>query len=280
MDIKPVESIEKPKYPVKEDIKADLLKNSMPKRWVSSTAAKIAFGTLAAMSLAGCATIQKNGASSVQPEETPSIEQTDTIYTQTAGVPLAPTVTVAPLFLHGEGRGAFGCVMVAPPVFLSEEDALAVINEAAKEYGLNFSSKESLEFENVLQPATDINPDGLVDGEPTAESSDKIINLKADFTDSEHGVAIEFISVDDVKAWQISPSGASVEEYDTQDAAAQLSEALENAYPVGYTSFTAGVLYDPCEFSEDETEARSMSSEQLKSQAKDFFEWLRQQGII
>jgi hypothetical protein len=34
---------------------------------------------------------------------------------------------VAPIFQHGEGRGATGCIVMSPPVFLSEEEALQVI---------------------------------------------------------------------------------------------------------------------------------------------------------
>ena len=36
---------------------------------------------------------------------------------------------VAPIFQHGEGRGATGCIVMSPPVFLSEEEALLVVRE-------------------------------------------------------------------------------------------------------------------------------------------------------
>ncbi len=38
-------------------------------------------------------------------------------------------ISVAPIFEHGEGRGATGCVVIVPPVFLSEEEALQIANE-------------------------------------------------------------------------------------------------------------------------------------------------------
>jgi hypothetical protein len=40
---------------------------------------------------------------------------------------------VAPIFVHGKGISAFGCEIVAPPVIISEQDALEIIrNEFAK----------------------------------------------------------------------------------------------------------------------------------------------------
>ena len=185
-----------------------------------------------------------------------------------------PTIPIAPLFVHGNGMGAFGCQMVAPPVFLSEDEALSVVNDVAKDYGLEFSAQVSIEFSDVLEPSVNLN-----DPENTLPS-DAYITLRPDFMDEAHGVAIEFVSVEDVKAWHKSGNAmSSVEQYDTRGAAAQLSDALDEAY--SDTISTAGVLYDPCELSEtSETDSRTQSVEQLKKQAKDFFEWLKSQGVI
>lgn len=46
---------------------------------------------------------------------------------------------VAPIFEHGEGRGATGCVVVNPPVFLSEQDAMQVIREELPKSGVSLS---------------------------------------------------------------------------------------------------------------------------------------------
>jgi hypothetical protein len=165
---------------------------------------------------------------------------------------------------------------------------LTVINEVAKEYGLEFSDQGKAEFSTVLRPVTHFaTPDANAPG--GTAPPDVFITLKTDFSDSRHGVAIEFISVEDVKSWCKDSSGI-MDEYDTKDAAAQLSEALENARPKEV--YTAGVFYDPCESYEpedlsvkvdwDEVDAKSreMSGEQLKKQARDFFEWLKAQGVI
>jgi hypothetical protein len=110
--------------------------------------------------------------------------------------------------------------------------------------------------------------------------SDTYISLRPDFIDAKHGLAIEFVSVEDVKGWYKEGNMmSSVEQYDTKGAAAQLSDALDDAYSDTYV--TAAVLYDPCELSEtSEAQSRFMSVQQLKRQAKDFFDWLKSQGII
>jgi hypothetical protein len=48
----------------------------------------------------------------------------------------AGKVSVAPIFEHGEGRGATGCIVIVPPVFLSEEESLQVVNEALAQHGV------------------------------------------------------------------------------------------------------------------------------------------------
>lgn len=288
MQIRPVGSKKDPAYPRKENITEEMLKASPPQRWTKNAAAKIALGTLAVVSLAGCAPeMQTAGvpappsgetegstvwetplATSPAPSETPIIEMT------LSGDVMPPTINIAPLFVHGDGIGAFGCVMVAPPVFLSEDEALSVINGVAKDYGLAFSADVSVEFSNVLQPSVNI-----MEPENTPPSN-TMVTLKPDFSDEDHGVAIEFVSVEDVKGWaQEGSVASSVEQYDTKGTAAQLSDALDDAF--SDTLATTAVLYDPCEFSEEsEKETRKLSVEQLKNQARDFFEWLKSQGVI
>lgn len=284
MEIKPVKDAQPPNYPLKKEVSTQQIKASVPQRWVLSRAAKVALGTLAAMSLAGCLPEVYPG-EAIAPAVTTENTVSPTEGQPLAGVPAAPAVTVPPLFVHGEGLGAFGCVMVVPPAFLSEDEALSVINNVAKEYGLTFSAKGAPALDHVLQPVTNI-----------YESENKgipstYITLTPDFADADHGVAIEFVSVEDVKAWhQETGLEISVERYATQDAAEQLSEALETATPENFEHCTVGVLYDPCEITEERVEgedweaaeekSRVLSVAQLSAQVKDFCEWLKAEGII
>lgn len=289
MEIKPVKTAVPPQYPTREGVSARQIKESVPQRWADSHAAKIALGTLAAMSLAGCTPPRTAGvpiAPSPTTEET--VIQSPIVTDIVIGEAMSPTVAVAPLFEHGDGMGAFGCDMVTPPVFLSEDEALSVINTVAKEYGLKFSAGNAPALDNVLQPVTNIY-------EPeNKDASDTLVTMTPDFADVEHGVALEFVSVEDVKSWhQDKGYGVSVENYDTLDAAEQLSEALESATHVNACGYTLGVLYDPCEqqdpisggdweaaLQEAKEQSRVQSEEALAAQVKDFLEWLKAEGVI
>jgi hypothetical protein len=48
---------------------------------------------------------------------------------------------VAPVFEHGKGQGALGCIVVSPPVFLTEAEARDVIEEEAKKAGVGFAER-------------------------------------------------------------------------------------------------------------------------------------------
>ena len=50
---------------------------------------------------------------------------------------------VAPIFQHGEGRGATGCIVMSPPVFLSEEEALQVIREEMAAKGVQLGTNQT-----------------------------------------------------------------------------------------------------------------------------------------
>lgn len=282
MEIKPVKHTEKPKYPLKTELNEGALKKQIPGRWVQSAPAKAALAALAVVTLAGCT---PTGLPIVPPQGIKGAANIPRVIEyMPEGTTEPAALRIAPLFIHGEGRGTYGCDMVTSPAFLSEYEAMTVINEVAKEYGLEFTDVNTPKFYNVIQPGTDPNPNPIENTQVTKRPEQRV-DIKSDFTDKEHKIAIEFVSVDDVKEWQQWPVASSVEIYDTKDAAAQLSEALESTQPV-YYDISAGVLYDPCETvstevpNESEAEARERSKEQLKAQAKDFFEWLKKRGVI
>ena len=296
MEIKPVGSRKPPEYPRKEEISAEALKALPPQRWAKNAAATIALGTLVVVSMTACTAY--NGPETATEGTTGCELATPAVtYEQTAGVPeppqtpvltfmpagdiAPPTLNIAPLFVHGDGMGAFGCVMIAPPAFLSEDEALSVINEVAKGYGLTFTTGGNPEFSNVLQPVTN-----MYDSDATPPP-DTYMTFTPDFSDASNGVCIEYVTTNDVSDWNHGEQTISAESFNTADAAAQLSEALENA--VSEENQAVGVLYDPCArvkpeegdmSSQASEQSRALAEEQLKAQAKDFFEWLKSQGVI
>jgi hypothetical protein len=46
---------------------------------------------------------------------------------------------VAPIFKHGDGRGTTGCMVITPPVFLSEEEALQIVKEELAKNGVQLA---------------------------------------------------------------------------------------------------------------------------------------------
>ena len=65
----------------------------------------------------------------------------------------------APVFVHGDGVGASGCVMIAPPVYLSEEDALNIIFTELKKEGLSFKDEYKGDSIKIVREKIDYNYD-------------------------------------------------------------------------------------------------------------------------
>lgn len=283
MEIKSVKQIKVPNYPLKEEVSYIDLKEVVPKKWVKNTVITIAMGVLVVSTLA----LNKTQSTAVVPDPEITGTQGTIIDGSAVGEPKSNTLMVAPLFLHGEGRGAFGCVMIAPPVFLSEQEALEIVNEVAKEYGLNFTDDDVPSLHNVIEPSVNLYSRRKSD-------SKEIIDLRVDFVDKDKGIVIEFVACEDVKKWKNKNEESEflAGSYNTKDAAAQLQEGMLYAYDDSFEVYTTGVLYDPCSFvfkdgnhaykDQDKIQevSREKSVSELKMQAKDFFEWLKAQGII
>lgn len=316
MEIKPIKNAAQPKYPVKAQITGRMLKATVPGRWTNSTAAKLALGAMAAMTLTGCTDGTDSGritpgdsirsetpteqstAWGQKPDMTPTIEFMPTAGVpapsetpiiddyELAGEPMMPTITAAPLFVHGDGRGSMGCVMIA--VFLSEQEALEVINEVAEEYGLTFTANEETNIYSVERPATSLDPAGPESDHAT--QSGEYMDMASDFTDENNAIALEYVSVGDVRKWASKESDMSASAYHTKDAAQQLQSSFEHAF-TDYEDIVVGVMYDPCAQPGNEKDAfedpegtqektRQTAVDALKAQAKDFFEWLKEIGVL
>lgn len=199
---------------------------------------------------------------------------------------------IAPIFQHGDGRGAFGCEAINPPVFLSEDEARQVIIEEGKRAGIKFTPDSlTLKRVNVAKPYREpIELPGGIMGHPGT------ISLKLDGTDLKRGISFEYVSESDETAVMGEPDhSSSVYSIDTLKAARTLRTGIMTAKPKG----TYAVFYDPMSSppgngffsSSSETdwetrqakgysEAIKISREQLRKQVKDFIVWLKTQGII
>ena len=277
-EVKPLTRYPKPRYPDAYRVlqEPDLLRR-LPARFAAKPAVCAALGAILSLGLAGCG-VSSAPATYPAPEGTPS---------SPGATPSAAPERVAlsiPLFEHGSGMGSYGCVSVAPPVFLSEEEALSVILDEAARYGLDFSGSETIG--GATLPLHN-----------TFEQSDKTTSsdLALDGYDGTHGIGVEFVSRQDLIQWQDPKQNvaSSVENYYFKDAARAIAEGNENIAAF-YDPMSADFREFNYEWPEEDdggkgyeeyaakydAEQREKSLEDLRAQVRDFLEWLKGQGII
>ncbi len=281
MDLKPVKNYKSPKYPDKKIIltNPDMLK-LVPNRWSKSISTKIAFSSLLIMTLTACGQKYDNSYKSGGQENTSvgaSVYGSDH-----PNDPSNQTGCVAPIFEHGDGRGSFGCDSVAPPAFLSEEEAYQIICDEAKKRGINLEKTNEL-LKDIQIPVTYTFPEKFI---PNPDNPDELIaeypsktkkagDLELDGYDKNKKIAFEFVSVDDFKGWQgESRIVSSVEGYQVLDAAKTLREGISEKENNKYI----GVFYDPIS-NVDFSKAES-SKKLLRQQVADFIEWLKAINVI
>lgn len=246
MDLRPVRSYPEPAYPTRCVLLADpgILQRHIPPSWrrLAGVGGILAF-FLHAEALAG--------------DSPPPVAAGDA------------AVIVAPIFRHGEGRGAFGCMAVAPPVFLSEEEALAVIGEELGRKGVVLSDRAAVWADTPVAPRirervlpagvaiADAGEQGVV---RQVEQPGKAKPLALDGLDPGTGIAIEYLSHGDygalggidpnserlVHADDAHRSGwrsSTVRSYDFIDAASHLAGKAAVHREPGRRWL--GVFYDP-----------------------------------
>jgi hypothetical protein len=262
----PVRGYSIPKYPTNQDVRLNpAILSAMPGRWNGKPAVCVALSLTLSTGLFAC--------SSGAPNETSQSSAIQTTITTTPVLTTIPSTTrptlAVPLFEHGDGRGFFGCVVVAPPVFLSEDEACQVIREEAATQGVHFNEAKSLAGSSF--PSTDIYD---YSGEGTAQTWAGMLEL--DGYDAALDIGFEFVSQSDLLAWNIkggSPGGIS-ETYDMKDTARRLSQSVANT----------AVFYDPCvDYSKEKYEESTQKSyrlDRLREQVRDFLSWLAAQQII
>ncbi len=278
---KPVKVYKTPSYPnmKKASLNPELLEK-LPERWRHNKAVIAAIIALSSLSLAACNETVKNSNNINAAEaasESTSRNTSEPIYAK-----------VAPIFEHGRGTGSLGCDMVVPPVFMSEQEAMAIIKNEALKAGVNLD---------------DVPDNYTVEAHANLG---KAVGLEA--ADAEKGIAVSFISLEESKVNTdkvvSTASGplittSSVSTYNMLNRAKDAVKDWENKdipYKVG-TFYEPGVEYekekeiyervqsDSSLKSEEAyhkyiSEVKKVSEEDLRAQVRDFIEWLRGQGII
>ncbi|MHC5053308.1 MAG: hypothetical protein ACYTKD_01175 [Planctomycetota bacterium] len=288
-----------------------LLENHVPAAWRATEDVAKALTVFLAAGLAGCegappapaapAPVVDRDAVAAQPEaetpgadmahvpargaeETPSVaeheaETAPSIPEHTPVTPVDPQsdvepparAVVAPIFEHGEGRGATGCVVVSPPVFLSEEEALQIITEELAANGVKMPERDLVLKGVAVSPRVyERGPEEPREKARLVEDKEAAGPLELDATDAGGEIAVEFVSRQDYSTLgganpgrgriaskpivnedgTISVSGggwgSSVSEYDFKDAAGWVSKAVASQGPGLYF----GAFYDPMTYTE------------------------------
>jgi hypothetical protein len=202
-------------------------------------------------------------------------------------------IPVIPLFEHGHGHGSFGCMSEAPPSYLSEEEAVELIREYAKEEGVEFSLSEGFSL-NMYVPQLNL---GYQLYSETPDSTNVLVpgytqtDYKLDGYNKNLKIAFEFISESDYKNLALkSPNGLPYMSggYYYREAAQAVNDQL-NKYRDQVITAT---FYDPVfniedywsneehMYDYDDQTVAAVAKRDLKAQVKDFIQWLKTQNII
>jgi len=256
MNIEPVESLPTPEYPDKySDEIHDLLATTYPRRWVAKSLVVGALTVTAALSLGSCGILGK----------TNSADDLQNRY--------------LPIFEYGDGIGSIGCMAIAAPVFLSEEEAFVIMQAAFAEAGLTYKNK-TLSLKNATRPVVDKyshQDDYITENKRGTLKADGVLELGK-------GTPVVFVSIIELDAWQRIGGGYSTAStYRFKEAAQELA----NNNP-GLIVFYDPVvhIYNPVSifgnlgdpgfiWAETAEKAQAKSESLLHQQVLAFIEWLR-----
>lgn len=276
MEIKPVKQAKKPKYPTLEYYikNPELLSNSIPESWIKN---KYVVLSLATFVLLG----SPRSGGTVNPSATEIQDKIGPDQKGQVSVRDHDPVKIAPIFAHGDGSGATGCIVMSPPVFISEDEAREIIFNALSAEGIAFDTTDCpvIKFK-ALPIANDCFGDN-----DTTNVPDVNVEFRMDGYNKELNLAIQYVSADDYYKFR-SDDGcwSSVQGFDTKRAAEIIRKEL-NAN--GKTNTV--VFYDPMpsvNFEDNEgweksqKEAKKKASKQLLAQVTDFIKWIKKENFI
>ena len=284
--LSPLPNYKSPSYPTKEEImKNPALLRKIPRRWANNPLVLTALGLVLSAGLTACGTASDSilpdsaspAASDAQgAANSPSSDHSiaSAVDSSEASANDAKALDI-PIFAHGTGRGSYGCESVAPPVFLSEEEAMQVIEEECAAQGIDLSGKKTI---SGTFPATSTLPETISGG---ASDQTYTGDLRLDGYSEDLGIGVEFVSTDDIIDWQADTEmHATVEEFDLKGTAQRLADCTDNV----------AVFYDPTadnylDFTGSNEESyvessKEQSLEELREQVRDFLQWLKAQGVI
>lgn len=281
METKPLLNYKTPNYPRIEVVfsEPEMLLKNMPQTWQSN---KFIVTAMISFSLSACKTQINNIENKVKVEH---IVQ-DTLSKEEAKFVKQDSIKIAPIFVHGEGVGASGCVMIAPPVYLSEAEAMKIILTELKREGLQFSDTYEGNSIPIERKKFYYNDDeNITNWEDRYKDSIEIKNLYPDAYSKDLNMIIEFVSLNDFETFgDEDMEWSSVSEYYIKLAAEKIQKKLKEN-----EACNSVVFYDPVGWAGRENRGswekmekigREKAVEMLKLQVTDFIEWLKKENLI
>jgi hypothetical protein len=224
-------------------------------------------------------------------------ESTVALAVQQVNAIIAPLLDEA---LRYDGRGAFGCVVVNPPTFLAEDEAIELIRKELETAGL--SLQECVDLDNVEAPTGGSAIHFRSSDDVPPKLSPQVYMF--DLADTDRAVFIEYLSARDHKSW-VGMDGCSAYYYDFPSLAKKVSDSFQKRQSDKRTAF--GIFFDPLarveisrpdvsglnpaqqrlayvEFLKAMRQERNRldakAKEKLRRQVRHFVEFLRQEGVV
>ncbi len=260
MQIKPVTKANIPEYPTASEIDIPKVLNaSKPKKWKRNAAI-------------GAVMVGMIG----------SVNSCKYIHTdKKESYPLDSIALIAPLFKHGDGVGAFGCIVVAPPVFLSESQMLDVVESELEDLDMsinknyNDSQYVSITSKRPKKDFRSFSTNSIERYEDTLVTKQIPYDLLIDSSN----IGIIIISENKYKNYGDKTYGSTVECIAPSNLASNILKNNKNFNK----SFV--LFYDPAEkkalerdeenqlFPTSKSTIENKSKEKLREQVRDFVKW-------
>jgi hypothetical protein len=277
METKPLLNYRKPNYPQIEVVltEPDILLKNMPQTWQAN---KLIITAMISFSLSACKGDATDVGKAVKTELSAFADKINDVVANKTD-----TTQIAPIFVHGEGVGASGCVMVAPPVYLSETDAMKIIQHELKKQGFNFDDPFHGDSLSVECKEVVFNQEkGITNYKDRISYKTQIKHLYPDAYNKDLNFVIQFVSYDDYeKLSDEEPEWSSVSTFKIKQAA----EKIRKAY-LDEGKHNTVVFYDPVGWPKRESEddwdemkktGRENAIKMLELQVTDFIKWLKKE---
>ena len=310
MKIQPVRAYKPPAYPTYLESKQDArLLERLPRRWWKndSIASLIGTGFFMQVVCAGCdndaAPITANR--EIAAPQNPGPERTGVA----RAARTSPITRVAPILedaLANDGRGGFGCVAISAPVFLSEDEALDLIQTELKKAGLKMQKSVSIDGLPVpsTSPFSEERVEKMLEVMEKADREARVTKLEKrsyafDLGTADKSVVVAFLNGDDFLLWKAETGyGSSFRSFDfawlatqVRDAFAQRDEGAPviiglffepSTYPLRDRDFGFHELNDEQKrrYQAEKKETKERAREKLRVQVLHFVEYLKKEGVV